>query len=659
MILEELTLHNFGVFGGRQTVRLAPPSEKKPIVLIGGLNGGGKTTLLEALQIALFGKLARSGGRGSGSGSESLRRSINRGVDETEGAAIELQLAVYSEGVPHTYRIHRSWAVSKSGAVREHLEVLRDGTLDAVLTESWAEHVEEIMPLQVSPLFFFDGERVEELADPDRSAGVLTTAVQSLLGLDLVERLITDLRVLEQRKKTSARSDEARRRIEVLERDARQKLEMQAAAKQRLAEAQNELDECSKKKRELDRTFRADGGELFERRGQLEAQHERLRSRATDLENELRHIAAGSAPLGLVPELLSSLAAQVDREETARTQSELIELLEVRDAETLERAARAGGSKKLLTALERSMARDRKARATAAAERPIHEMARDARARLHELRTTLLPHVDEQVERLTSQLRGTRRELDDCERLLAGVPDEGSIASLLEERAKVAHELAAARARHQSLQEEYERASRDVERAEGQLRRAHASDVDQQMKFEDAHRLVHHSERVRGTMESFRKAVIERHIAEISRLVLDSFRQLLRKEMLVTHLEIDPATFRMRLRNARGDEITPGELSAGERQLLAVSLLWGLARASGRPLPAVIDTPLGRLDSEHRSHLVERYFPYASHQVLLLSTDEEIDDAYYPMLKQWVGREYLLEYDDVSGSTTVRKGYFA
>ena len=55
-------------------------------------------------------------------------------------------------------------------------------------------------------------------------------------------------------------------------------------------------------------------------------------------------------------------------------------------------------------------------------------------------------------------------------------------------------------------------------------------------------------------------------------------------------------------------------LSAGEKQIYAIAMLWSLARTSGRPLPVIIDTPLGRLDSDHRRLLVERYFPHASHQ---------------------------------------------
>ncbi len=75
-------------------------------------------------------------------------------------------------------------------------------------------------------------------------------------------------------------------------------------------------------------------------------------------------------------------------------------------------------------------------------------------------------------------------------------------------------------------------------------------------------------------------------------------------------------------------------------------MLWGLARASARPLPAVIDTPMARLDAAHRQHLVERYFPNASHQVVIFSTDTEVDRKYYQDLQPHIARAYHLNYDE-------------
>ncbi len=126
----------------------------------------------------------------------------------------------------------------------------------------------------------------------------------------------------------------------------------------------------------------------------------------------------------------------------------------------------------------------------------------------------------------------------------------------------------------------------------------------------------------------------------------------------LSELRIDPSNFSVELRNGDGRPISSDRLSAGERQLLAVSLLWGLGRASGRPLPVVTDTPLGRLDASHRVNLVERYFPHASHQMLILSTDEEIDRDYYQRLRPWISRSYRLEFDEQAGGTQVRTGYF-
>ena len=75
-------------------------------------------------------------------------------------------------------------------------------------------------------------------------------------------------------------------------------------------------------------------------------------------------------------------------------------------------------------------------------------------------------------------------------------------------------------------------------------------------------------------------------------------------------------------------------------------------------MPTAIDTPLGRLDTGHRRHLVERYFPFVSHQVMLFSTDEEIAGAYLDTLRPFIGRSYRLAYDDEIGATRVVEGYF-
>jgi DNA sulfur modification protein DndD len=119
-------------------------------------------------------------------------------------------------------------------------------------------------------------------------------------------------------------------------------------------------------------------------------------------------------------------------------------------------------------------------------------------------------------------------------------------------------------------------------------------------------------------------------------------------------------TFELQLFDNDGLAFHHDRMSAGEQQLLAVSFLWALASASGRNLPVVIDTPLGRMDHEHRASLVSRYFPMVSHQVVLLSTDAEIDQHYHQVLvkQRCLEREYTLQFDDNTRCTHIVEGYF-
>jgi hypothetical protein len=112
------------------------------------------------------------------------------------------------------------------------------------------------------------------------------------------------------------------------------------------------------------------------------------------------------------------------------------------------------------------------------------------------------------------------------------------------------------------------------------------------------------------------------------------------------------------LYDSSGRAIPKQRLSEGEKQIFAVSVLWGLARAAARPLPAVIDTPMARLDATHRRHLVERYFPHASHQVVIFSTDTEVDRESYRLLQPAIARAYHLHYDEAGRYTVGEEGYF-
>jgi DNA sulfur modification protein DndD len=249
----------------------------------------------------------------------------------------------------------------------------------------------------------------------------------------------------------------------------------------------------------------------------------------------------------------------------------------------------------------------------------------------------------------------------DHDRQLAGVPGQDAIAEVLTRRDDLRAQVAETRGRMSVIDEDVEHAERTVEMARAECDKVRQALAMANLQEKDSARVLEHSARVRSTLDLLKVEVRRRSIAAVETEVLTCFLKLLGKTRLLQKLTLDPVTCEPILMTTSGELIHMERLSAGERQLFAVSMLWGLARVSGRQLPTIIDTPLGRLDSVHRGTLVDKYFPNAADQVILLSTDEEIDRDLAVKLEEVTGRWYRIDYIDSDvgeGWSEIRDGYF-
>lgn len=654
MILDELVLHNVGSFAGRHSLALTPPSNAKPIVLIGGLNGTGKTTVLEAIHLALYGPLAQPSGRRSGSYESYLRGLTHRGVPASEGAAVELAFHAHRSGQERRYRVRRTWR-STGASIREILTVQLDGRHDQALTETWNEHVETFLPRGIAGLFFFDGEQIEALADLQRSRRVLGSALAALLGLDLVDRLATDLSVLRRRHRTQQVSDDLRAAVEERQQAATSIRQAEEAAATVAAAARVEGERADKRLFELNERYRAAGGGLLEKREAADATAAMLRRDLEQLDSDMRDELADVAPLLQVSALLSELAAQADKETAAAREHIVVAAVADRDRTLLEQLDLACVKGAARATIEAFLAADRESR-RAASDVPMIAGLREL-GPLDSLIRTALPGSQRRMRGLLDRRLKLRAELEQAERLLVAIPDPESLAPL---RAEVEAATADVNRTHAAYEHVYERLL-SLRHERGRADSAYEAALDRaahaNLAADDDRRLIDHVDRVRSTLVELRSAATRRHLDRIGELILEALGRLLRKDKLITGVRIDADTHTVELTGLDGHELPVQQLSAGERQLLAVALLWGLARAAGQPLPVVIDTPLGRLDRSHREHLLDRYFPYASHQVILLSTDTEIDETAWVRLHKYIGHAYRLEFDPSANATSVEFGY--
>lgn len=658
MKINAISFHDYRVYAGRQTINLAPPKSGKPVVLIGGMNGEGKTTLLEGLQVALFGRQSELWQQSGVSYPEYLRQSIHRGADPRAGAMVEVEFESPDGGQLSTFKVQRSWKVAGSDKVVEYVQVFLNGAIDKLLSEEWAEQVERFMPARLAGLFFFDGEKIKHYADPQRARELVQLGVCALLGIDLIDQLTLDLKAMEMRIAKSARSmcDQP----ELLRLDARLKelgIERDHIKVQH-ASLMTRHDALAKALDDAESRFREQGGSVYERRQELYLQDRDLRREQDEATRALLAGASGVLPLVLVMDLAGEALEQCRQEVAASDAGVALKAARSMQMRLLEHLRRSGAPEEASSLVDGFLTNEA-GRLALGADVPMWlKMSDDDAAMLVRLVGAELDDARLASSANIETYDALDAKLTALNRKLAAVPDADAIAQLQAVVETARKECLLNEGRIEQVAESLRHQEVQIADAESRLNKLVVTALESSDDAADDVRILSHAEKARNTLSQLRVRLIRQRLESLEDATTESYALLMRKTSLVQKITIDPETFALGLYNRDGREIAPEWLSAGERQLLVVAILWGLARASGRSIPVIVDTPLGRLDSEHRDNLVRSYFPNASHQVILLSTDEEIVGHRLSALDPFIGHKYRLVYDEELDTTRIQTGYF-
>jgi DNA sulfur modification protein DndD len=649
LILENIIISNFGIYKGEHTVQLTP-EDSKPILLFGAFNGSGKTTFLEALQLVLYGKSAKTASRGAAGYEDYLESLINRDTPKSQGAGLSLTFSSRQNGKQEQIKITRTWF--KSGnKIKETCEVLRNGEFDQVASERWNEFVEEFMPSQISELFFFDGEKIESLADPSRSSNILRSGIYSLLGVNAIDNLIKSLIQIEKKKTLEGTKDDDKDQLLKEETLASDLAKRRESIVTDLARLQNDIDKNLRSIETIESQLKVSGADLFLDRHNLQESQIVLKEKNSSLKKELVEMAGGLAPLVLVESLITELRNNKTNSSGFNKQS--LALLE-------KEYSLAVNSLKQLSNVDQGSIK--------AIEELFAHRVQEINAGLDEYQIDIatseipdnddLSNIKKEIIELLSISSANALELDRLNQNLAAVPSEDKVKTIVEDLNQKQAEKNRNEGKVELLKEELAL----IENEQAKISRIISSKLveiaNKKTGSVIAQRVLNHSARARQTLVQFKEALLKKHVHSLSAQITDCFRQLHRKSKLDLTFKIDIKDFSLRITKANGDEVSASSLSAGERQLLAVAILWALAKSSGKELPTVIDTPLGRLDGPHREKLISNYFPMASSQVLIFSTDEEISTHHYQTLKPFIAKEYKINYNEDTESSEFEIGYF-
>jgi len=672
MLLQQISLNNFGPFEGEHKVRLFctnVKSEHKPIRIIGGLNGSGKSSILEAVRLCLHGRQSL----GNPTAADYQRHIYERFHCHPDGwradnAHVELEILIVENGIESTYRITRSWSTKTKNTISEDLTITQNQQeLVELYSEQYQSFLNELVPIGLAEFFFFDGERIQKLAEDEGADAVVADSIRSLLGLHTASKLQNDLSIF-MRAKSGAISDgdlefEVSRNREEFK---RVETELEDIEAERLILGES-LQRLVRESDLQERKISSEGGDYANKREYLLTQRGILQAEIESKETELQDLANGLLPFCLAPEFVDRLRDHLLKELEQRKDGTAAVALNNKRTELLDLVgSTAFWNEQIDESLPPTSIERIRQVIVGAIEAVIPEAVdeSDNIAIVQDLSSKdvqlILSSIDqicgelpERAIRLSSEGEEASQKLRKVEDQLSRAPEEETLKPLLDELLRIKAEVAEAERDETRLTENYSQAMRrqlELERSDKKLE----DNLESQTKHRDA---IKWASKVKNVLASYEQELTVRRVSTLGESVTKCYKALAHKQSLCKEVSFDPITLQLKLYDVHGNLVYRPLLSKGEKQILSVAILWGLGLCSGRELPVIIDTPLARLDVDHRQALFEEYFPYASHQVVLLSTDSELGASDLHTLEPWTSEVSHLQFDAQTGSTTIEPGY--
>ncbi len=646
MIIKRLTMHNFGVYASTNTFDF---TGEKPIVLIGGLNGRGKTTFLEAVLLSLYGANSFAYKESTFKTYGQYLRSFVNVSDGTKKTFVELEFVLNNADRDH-YIVRREWSAVNKVRTTEEIFVRKNGSYNRFLTDNWSMFVENILPSALSNFFFFDGEKIAELA-VDSTNSQLKESIRAMLGISVLDTLHGDMqRNIRKLQKTSSASTETKEidRLRTTKEEAEsnlQKIEAEISSKE--ANLTKLKEQCEQAK--LD--YSAHGGDVIGQRDALLSQRAEVGAQRQQSRENLSLLASGSLPLNLVKDLLGNIAGQALKEKEAAVKKQAVSYVNRLFAQYMDENKNAAQVQSFMGYINADSEKN--------SVETIYNLSDASLLQIQRLTEGGLEQTAENASAELERQAKLSKKSDEIENFLSIDINEDQLKKLYTNIRLMEQKITDTEADLAVLEQRRSNANGDLMKATSEFNKKVSVLLENLEADDDKKRDIKYSEMAVRVLDEFSVRLQKKKTGLLGETITSCYKKLANKKNLIDQITMDPVTLDLTYLNKDGVEVEKTALSAGEKQLMVISILWALAICSKKKLPVIIDTPLSRLDSNHRKSLIQTYFPQASEQTIILSTDSEIDQNYYQLMKENVGDEFTLSYDDKSKSTTILKGYFA
>jgi DNA sulfur modification protein DndD len=660
MKFKKLTIENYKSFQFPTEIHFPQGDNGKSIFLIGGMNGAGKTSIMEAVNFCLYGGKVND-----------IFKAINRKEKALGNVRVSFELVIEMDDFSELI-VKRTWAAGaveapKANDLDERLVVVRDGKRVSVQNKQmWQDFIRATIPPGITQFFFFDGEKIQEIAADDHSEVRLKSSLEAALGIQYINRLSSDMLYLkqEERKGFVEISDDD---LEFKQMELKKEKGKLNRKKKEHGDISKELGHFQEQYEEAQNRFQAVFNAEPESR-ELIRENDKKRIQASNrlvqVENEIKDLCEKTLPFSIAGVFFEGIKKQIDVErETVHGEAikehaaELAKKI-VRVVEEPEPIYRETLSREKMIELENRIYRTLKEGGSSPQVNKILNLSeRDAAKvlyRIEQLESSDIFMIQPLLEE-KQELEILIKQIEASLQTGAATENEKELFNQLQaEMESCSTQIGRKSEQLRILEEEMIGLEKRVGQIEAEIEKLYEKHDVSKEKAD----FINECDAIVGLLNQFIVRLRKNKIYLLQEKTFEMYKQLSSKIGLIKDITINDKTYEIKITDRSGHEIKKSGLSAGEKEVFAVSLLWGLAQTSQLSLPIIVDTPLSRLDSTHRDNIINNYFPNAGDQVIILSMDTEIDKDYYRALKPYLNGAVNLEFNQGQELTSVKTGYF-
>ena len=716
MKINKLVLKNFRSYE-EETVFDFTTTNNKNIILIGGKNGAGKSTIFEAIKVCIYGPIAYKYQGFNSSYISKIKSNINNNSlkNDSVNAFVSIDIEITENTDKNTYTLLREWTYSDK-KLNENFSVYKNHSTSK-LNEEELNYFENYITSVISPkifeFFFFDGEHLSEFFIGKNSNVHLKESLLSLCNFDTFEVLKNT--IISNNRNSKNSSDEieiAKENYLNLEEKLRELYSEEEVLGNELQNVSNELEDLQQEQLKLDSEFRKKGGILAEERDSLNARIVQLESRRSIINQSVKDFCNDLLPFLIVKSSLINLENQLKIENESLLYNHLKDKLNLDyikniligkiDNNILDSVAITVSDSLIEEIKPEEYNNDFKS---------IYNLSNDENSTLSALIRNILSADNKSILDLFEELRSIANELSVIRQKLNSSLEDNSLNEYLNSLSDLTTKIAKLSESKTLLSSKFEILTTKIDTTTVERDKSKSKYTE----LLQANKVIDMSDNLILMLDDIISTLTENKIKEIQNNFMTIFKKIIRKDNFIDFINID-SKFNVSLyinkiyysleienliSNIGYDEMEKkfGELffqdlfkvynvqnkselssaikndtqssllnlrtkvdingfSSGEKQIYILCLYWALIKSSEIEIPFIIDTPYARIDETHRNNITSEYLSSISNQVVILSTNTEIDEKAYREIKPRLNGEYLIEYDDKNRKTIQTKGYF-